>query len=281
MTVHKLAWIAIVAIALADNRCRALDFELKIRTHAQEVVFGDPLYVEVVATNKGADVVSAIPTFHSDRLRFEIRHAETELTTRKLDAQGDPSPLTFAPGKSATFYKYLFVPELHQFNHPFWNFKEEHRWYSICAVYKLRDSGIEIRSNWQDLGVRARDGEELRTLNRWAWAEIRSSGKGPNPATFGLAFQRPLDLEHMQQIASQVQPGEIADLLTLTVKMRTLYHTLPDSQTVGNRDLVEWLAKLPDIKRQSLIRAALQCAKSEAIPLASTAKALESLERSK
>ncbi len=273
----KLSQLLLAVMLFAQgNEVRASDLELSIRTHAREVTFGDPLYVEVTIVNRGKEAVSALPTYHSDRFRFEIRNADTHLVMWKIDAEGERSPLEFAPGKPNTFHQFLFVPGARLFNHPFWApNRQREEFYYICGVYRLNDAGDELRSKWQDLLVHARNDAELRSLERWAWAEVQTSGKEPAPNHFGLHFLRPLGHRQTLQIASQIQPGEIANVLEVTMRLQELYATPPELRAAGDDTLIEWLRKQPEIKRQALTKKTRNLTESYNMP--STMNAIQTL----
>jgi hypothetical protein len=133
----------------------------------------------------------------------------------------------------------------------------------------------EFRSQVQDFGVRQRDPEELRILNRWAWLYQSNHVEGPETAFFGLSLGA-LERRQMQNLLSQLQPGELADLLALTIRLQDLYHGTPEFRTTGNRELVEWLQAQPEIKREVLLRESLSCAQSHQ-RLSSTETALEAI----
>jgi hypothetical protein len=273
MNARRSLLIATTVLFLGTTAVAA-DLEMSIRTHAPSAVFCDPLYIEVTIVNRGTDVVSVPPTFHSDHLRFEFSDPETGLVISKLDAAGSPSPLRFEPGESATFYKYLFAPDLRLVSHPFWKPIRGGKTIYISAVYGLR-RGIFLTSNRQEVYVEARDDEEMRTLERWAWAELRRSAKGPKLTDFGVQFLRPLNHEHTLRIADSLQPGELADLVDLSIQVQEIYATPPQFRDPGDQALVEWLRKQPHIKRQALIQATWSVIAGNNMP--STEKVLQPL----
>ncbi len=262
-------------VIILIGRADACDLEITVRAHARSVIFGDPLYIEVKIVNRGASVVSAVPEYyHGDRFAFRIRDPQTGLQIVR-HGHGTPAPNQFQPGEIVTFYQYVFLPGLHDPNrNDFWKSIRNGQSIQLWGSYPLSPK-MAVSSDGQDITVNARADEELRTLQRWAWAEIERSGKGPVPSDFGLHLLRPLDHTQTLQLASQIQPGEIADLLFVTMRLQELYATPPESRAAGDKTLVEWLRNQPDIKREALIKETRNLTESYNMP--TTMKALQTL----
>ncbi|MEX2173760.1 MAG: hypothetical protein WD872_05315 [Pirellulaceae bacterium] len=279
MTTCKVC-AAFLAASLLFAKANAAGLEMTIRGHANEVVFGDPLYVEVTIVNRGDAVATARCLSHYlGTFRYEIYDVDRQLIFRPPGGGGlgGCDPVTYEPGKPVIHYWNTFVPGLLWLNHPFWQpNRTERQAYLISAVYTLDKSGQELRSKWIDLAVEPRPDDELRHLDRWTWADPRGFQNVPLPSSFGLHLRGVQNPRQTRQFASQIQPGEIADLLTLTLKLQDLYAAPPEMRDVGTRDLVQWLKEQPDIKRQALTKAAHSSASSHRLLLPSV-PALESL----
>jgi hypothetical protein len=263
----------------------ASDLEIAIRTHATEITFGDPLYVEVTIVNRGEEIISALPPSTAfDYLRFEIWDTERNLVLRIGEGGGGlvggVTPVQYQPGKPVKRYMACLIPSLERIDRSFWSANRGHL--LIHAVYRISgkrfgDTKVELRSPGCDLVVHSRDPAETRFLERWAWAEdFRRMTKGPNAGDLGLPQLDAVNPEQTARVASGLQPGEIADLLDLTIRMQNLYHGPPVVPAESNRELVEWLSKMPDIKRQALAKEAHDIA-SEYQKLSSTSDALAPL----
>jgi hypothetical protein len=275
---------AISALAVGA-KLGASELELVVRTHAPEIAFGDPLYIEMTIVNRGEEVVSALPPIPEfGYLRFEIWDTERNMVLRIGERGGGfvggASPVQYQPGRPLRRYMACVIPSLERLDRSFWTANRGHL--LIHAVYRISgerftDTKVELRSPGCDLVVHPRNPAEMRFLERWAWAEdFRRMLKGPTVGDLGLPQLDAVNPEQTARVASGLQPGEIADLLDLTIRMQNLYHGPQVVPAASNRELIEWLSKMPDIKRQVLAKKAHEIVSSYP-KLSSTADALTPL----
>jgi hypothetical protein len=262
---------------LVSERVFASDLELAIRPHAGQVVFGDPIYIEVLITNRGNDaVVAPAPHPEMNTIGFKVYDPDTdlEISSGALGGGfvGAASPVRYEPGKSISHYWAVFLPALTRINNPFWSPVQLGKSLQISAVYGLRP-GLAITSNREEVYVEARDATEMRSLERWANLPIEDCDKGPHVSGFGLKVHA-VNRQQTAELASQIKPGEIADLLHLTIQMQELYKLPAEERDPYNRSLIAWLQKQPNIKRQALASEAQRCASN--YNLSSTIHALQS-----
>ena len=268
-----------IAIALLQGSAAASDLELRVRTHASEIVFGDPIYVEVTIVNRGKEtVIGPHPAPDLSTLDFFAYDPRTRLRLSIADTGGAAGgqPVKYEPGVPIRSYWMLFVPDLRQTTHPFWMRIRDGQTIRLYALYYL-GGGLSLQSNTQELNLKLRDDEELRFLQRWAWADSGDPDKGPLAVHLGLQL-RAFTPRQTLRIANSLQEGEIKDMLELTLKLQALYLGPPELLDSGTRHLVDWLSKQPDIKRQVLLDEAISVAQSH-LRLFPTAAALEELKK--
>lgn len=247
-----------------------------MRPHAERVVFGDPVYFEVAITNATHEVAKARPEIvHGDRFRFEIRDPQTDLIVRRLDADGQQSPGAIEANATKRFHQWLFLPNLHRLNQPFWKPVRHGRTLYVCGVYAL-SPGVELRSAWQGVEVAPSEERQLEVLEPWIHAEVPGYEKGPTINEFGNIFLRSnLNRDQTAELSQAVTTGELADLLLLSVQLQDIYVQSRDERQTRDRALVEWLKRQPDVKRQALVKKVENIAESH--NLTSTVKALEAI----
>jgi hypothetical protein len=257
----------------------ASDLTLSIRMHSTRVVFGDPLYIEVKIINAGSAAVSApAPSPDHGRFGFRIYDPETGLEIRREGLRGyvsEPESVTYEPGKPVKYYFSLFLPNLQEWRHPFWEHVSRGQWIIVSAYYRI-GKNLVLESDRVSIGADKRDENESRVLAHWATKEVEGIVKGPLPSDFGLQFLRPLSRAQTAEIARDIPSGEIHDLLLVVLQMQDIYATPPDSRDAKNRGLIEWIRRQPDIKRRALIGNVLGVSKSHR--LSSTVEALRQLE---
>lgn len=266
-------FLLLALFPLAGATAFARDLEIKIRAHAAQVTFGDPLYIEVTITNPNKEIVAALPKYvGGERFVFMMRDPRTELQLVGY-GHGKQPPSKFAPGEAVTLHQYLFLPNLRGVDHLFWKSIRAGQGVSIWGVYGIRP-GVALLSNRIGVAVVPRDEEEMELIERWAKPGIPGYRKGPIPADFGVQFQSALNLEQTTEVASQVG-GELGSLLRLSKRLAEIYELPPGKRDAKNRELVAWLRKQPDVKRPALARETWSLAASYNIP--STAQALKKL----
>jgi hypothetical protein len=154
----------------------------------------------------------------------------------------------------------LFVPRLSKADHLFWKNYLDGGQLNIKAHYALREN-VTIISNIESVDINPRSPEELEWLEVWANRQkdvTLHSAFGPE--RFGLEFRSRLARVHVLEIAEQLKPGEIADLLKLTSMMQEIYDTPYEKQGPLNAALVNELRIQVNFKREALIRKAHEIA---------------------
>ncbi len=192
----------------------------------------------------------------------------------QTEGAGNFRPIHYEPGKITKRYWRVFLPDLYQFDHVFWIPIREGREVAFAGKY-LQKPRLILGSNSETIFVEKRDEDELRALEQFLVAESGEYIKGPTPNSFGLTFRRLLNRQQTEELSKKVPSGEIHDLFLLSMHLRDIYDTPADSRDAKNKGLVEWLQKLPDIKRQCLIEEVRDVA--EGHRLTSTAEAVGKL----
>jgi hypothetical protein len=119
----------------------------------------------------------------------------------------------------------------------------------ITAVYRPR-SGVELLSEPREVFVEPRDPKELRFLRQVGKIDIPAAHKSePAVGPFGDW----MNSDWIRAVAPQVKPGELKDLLDLKLILKDIYAAAPKARAEGNRALLAWLRKRPDVKREALV----------------------------
>jgi hypothetical protein len=273
-----------VALLLAGTaECAAGDFELTLRHHSNYLTFGDPLYVESVLVNGGDEAVWAPrPNTDLNTFHFEFQDAKFELITRTYGgALGIVKPVLYEPGKRVTSYWQVYLPRQSQSESHFWSLVRRQQTVYVAAgftkVEGKASAGVLVRSGWEEVRLEPRKAEELRILNQFHDDKSEYKENLPIPKHFGLPWN--LDSHEKTMTAAKEMPdGEIADLLDLTLQLQELHASPDDAREAGNRALVDWLKKQPDIKRQYLTQQVWEVA--SACHMKSTAKIVANLRES-
>jgi hypothetical protein len=100
--------------------------------------------------------------------------------------------------------------------------------------------------------------------------------KGPLPHDLGLSFRSGLSRGQTADLASKVDPGELHDLLLLSLRMMDIYRAADGDRDSHHRALVEWLKGQPHIKRRVLLQELQWIA--ESYNLSSTHEALKAID---
>jgi hypothetical protein len=258
---------------LGSKVVSACDLQITIRPHAGEVVFGDPIYIEVTIANPGAESVDALPRLFwgQDRLAFTVHDTKNDVQMVRHGVRSSV-PTHFEPAQSVTFYEYLFVPKLRAADREFWRSIRAAERVEIFAVYALRP-GVVLVSNRLSVPLRQRDEEEMRLLQEWAMPD-KPWSRGPTPTDFGIDFQRSIGREATAEIGAQIG-GELGSMLRFCARLQEIYSLPMAARDAKNRELIAWLRKQPDVKRQALTRTARSVV--EGNNMSSTSEALQSL----
>jgi hypothetical protein len=274
---RTLRILIVFAVFSACEGADAFDLEMTIRAQLRQFTFGDPLYIEVTIVNRGQTTVTGPPpSTYLSTFGFRVYNSTSHLEFRHLGGGGfvgGGPPVEFEPDIPVIYYHRLYLPGLPLRDHPFWKSVQGERPLDIYAVYYLTRE-VALVSNTLDIVVQERDEREMRVLEKWALADVKTSGKGPTPNDFGIQFYRPLDRAQTADIASQIS-GELQNLLHLTLRFQDLFALRPQTNERIDRELVKWLERQPDIKRQFLIKEAR--GRAEAYNLRSTMQAIQRL----
>jgi hypothetical protein len=277
--------LLLFVILAATNRAAAADLEVTIHPHAERVVFGDPLYLEVTIVNNGdAPVTGPMP--HPDLNTLALRLLISNIGSDEwivLPSFG-PAPqaktMVFEPGQPRTFYWYVFLPKLSDLADPFWQPLYEGGRVVITANYHDGDKklGWTTKGTW--VRIAPRDAAEARTLERLNAANRHSEREaGPSASDFGILPRQPLSRRQTAELAEQIQTGELADLLRIVIRLQKLYDTPAAERDADNRKLIEWLSIQPEVMGKALASKIQSVAMAHG--MSSTATAVESLLKSK
>lgn len=277
MKTLSLGFVFGLIVFFSTQLC-ASDLELTIRPHTRQILFGDPLYIQASIINRGkAAVFGPRPTYELGTIRFEIRDPETDLIIwhggrRGFGDEGEPE--RFDPDQPVKYYWHLFLPGLPRLDDAFWKPIRKGRTLYICGVYRLHPSRVEVRSDWHEVRVAARDEGELRSLVFFMPTEDRST-KGPGVSSFGVLLGQRINRQQTLDLSSKIKPGELLDLFQLAIRMQEIYATPKDSRQESDAGLVAVLEKFPNIKRQALTKQARSVA--EAHNMRTTMAALDAI----
>jgi len=262
-----------------SERPAACDLEITVRPHRKDVVFGDPLYLEVTFVNRAEEAVSGLPPdLELKTFWFNVARLDGELSYSTRHELGGGMQggnlIVFEPGKEMKYYFRLFLPVFHRYNHPFWKSFRQGGHVVLSGVYPL-GSGATLATAGFTVIVDARDEDEIAALGYWSKKEVAREDyeKGPTPANFYV----PMHVANRKELAEAAVhtslDGELGDLVALSLKFRDLYESPPEAREGGNGVLVEWLRKQPDVKSEVLARAVHNLAGS--YNMWSTARAIE------
>lgn len=258
--------------------CIGSDFELTIRSHSDRITFGDPLFIEVTLVNRGTKSQTApAASMLAATLGLKVYDANTRLSMPLGETGGawGNSQARYEPNQHIKHYWYVFLPGLRGFEHPFWKpIYSKGQSVLIRGAY-WPSQKLSVMSNTIDVHVETREDEEMRSLEYWSKGDTRGFGKGPIPNDLGLQFKSGLGRQQTEELSKKIPSGEIHDLLLLSMHLRDIYDTSADSRDAKDKGLVEWLQKLPDIKRQCLIQEVRDVAENHG--LKSTAEAVGKL----
>ena len=268
-----LLMVLLIASVANEHQAYGEVLTLTIRPHVTRVVFGDPVCVEVsILTNSQ----EPMPRPDGNAVEFVIRDPNdaADVTIKPLMQVAEPSQtktVTFEPDKPGKFYFYVFLPGLKEREASFWQKALANGGVMLVCTYRDGDN-VQHRANTRVQFV-PRDAEEMRALDRWQRLTLQPEEMGPSTGDFGIDFTRPLSRTQTAGIASQIKTGELADLLRLTIRLQDIYAKPASMREAGNRELVEWLQKQPDIMGQTLLR---KCRTVAALhQMSSTVKALD------
>jgi len=230
------------------------NLEITIFPHAKQIVFGDPLYVEVTIANRGKEAFSASPASQK-RFGVVLRVGDGDV---KLEAilypRGQSPPERIEPGESVKLYLYALLPDWYQLDNPFWKRAREGRLLTVRGAYRLTADGVEITSRLHDVLVMPRQENEIAALGAWINADGEGLPSEFGPGHFGIMFRTALSRDQIRRLSLDVPSGELGDLFHLSLQFRDLYESPPEAREAANRELVAWLRKQPDVKREVLAR---------------------------
>jgi hypothetical protein len=249
--------VSIVFAAAMSGVAMASGFEVTVRPHADRIQLGDPLYLEFTVVNRGREPVMAPdPSLPAATMSIEAFDPDTQLSMPVADNGGSwegIEQIRYEPNVPARQFVRVFMPGLRRFDHPFWKpIGIKGQSVLIKGSYRPRRKML-FTSDQIYVHVTPREIKETHALELWSTGEFPGFGQGPIPSDLGLQFKSGLSRQQMADLAEKIPTGEIHDLLLLTVHLRDIYDTPADSRDEKDRQLVAWLQKLPDIKRQCLI----------------------------
>lgn len=243
----------LLALAFCATAC-ASELEMVVRVHSRQIVFGDPLYIELSINNRSTDTISApVPNPVLPGFEFAVYDDQTELHFHTSVGKGfGGGQQKYFPNVTVKSYHAVYLPHLVYHDHRFWTPFGEGRSMRVIGQLSLR-KGLYLFSNAADVYVSARDKDQLRALLHWSRVKVTDYENVPHIRAFGLQVNA-VNAAQTLDLASKIGEGEICDVLQLTLKLQQLQSLPPDQREPRNRDLVQWLQKQPDIKRQCLAR---------------------------
>ena len=258
-----------LAIALTAMGADALgcDLELSLVVHTRDIVFGDPLYVEVTLTNRGREpfeapgspFVSLRRNIWSGGILFNVwtygssdgRHESGMLReTWHIQAIDREGPEVLEPGRSARCLCSLTIPPVSQWGQRFWWQAPQARSVWLEAAYQLpglADSTVLITSEAVSLGLHPRSEAEIAAVALWHQSGTRGAVPlpGPTPVDLGL----PLPVGDREELAKRARraplSGELGHMIELSLRLRELFELRPQARDEGNRQLLECIAWEP------------------------------------
>lgn len=286
MNIFSIIKAALLVILLATHAETAeSDLKIVIRANSQRTIFGDPIYFEVQFINEGhATIEGPAPDLLFNTFGFSLYDPETRLERRiggGPGLKGGLGKMTVQPsdGIQKRFFTF-FLPPLSLGNDVFWKGIRDGGRLFIRGRYELREN-VTITSNVEQVDIYPRPAEELEWLEAWAGRDkdvMRHPAFGPE--RFGLEFRVLLARAHVLEIAEQLKPGEIADLLKLTSMLQEIYDTPYEKQGPLNAALVNELRIQVNFKREVLIQTAREIASGFA-NMRSTVEAIDAIPRSR
>ncbi|HEY2412490.1 MAG TPA: hypothetical protein VGI40_09625 [Pirellulaceae bacterium] len=281
----KSAWLLAVLVAQATNlvSAAAYDLEMRVRLFSKEIVFGDPLYMEVTIVNGGkSSVIAPPPLFSSYKTQLNIEKLPARLITYagpegdvggeaavrpnnfKNFLIGDSTAMEYRPGEPHKHYWFFLLPSMHdlEFKRPFWKHLEEDEtlavWLSYNVEYTGRSPRLALLSAVQHIRINKRPDEEIKSLEKWFEGQDHK-GKGdapemgPDPGDFRI-FSSARNRKQTREFAEAVKIGELADLLQFTLLLQDVFHAAPEAKPAAEARFMAKLRAQPDIKRQALAR---------------------------
>jgi hypothetical protein len=268
--------LSIIVAALAGEPSAAIDLEVGLQGHRRIVDVGDPIFLKVTVSNRAKEPFKR-SIFYIDGDTFSFNHTNPAngLSISRPNMLGQFSPSQLDPGETKHFYTWMFVPPLHNLSDPFWGPLKDGGELDLGGIYLITKSRLQQPSNAVELILEQRDAAELASLRKWHYKEAPFVMRRPNVRDFGLSLRGYLGPREVKEMMKDVAPGEIHDLLELTLKLQELHEMADDDRDAANAGLVTWLEKQVDIKRQCLVHRSHELA--QGYKMESTTRVLEKL----
>jgi hypothetical protein len=244
-----------------DLAAHAKDLAISIRPHADMLVFGDPLFVEVTVVNRGKETIRAPAP---GLLEFIVKERDSDLQLTcpgggwPPGLAGDTPIHAYAPNQPVTLIHFIGLPgnikdvpkNIDDLGHPFWRRVVGGASLGIRCVFHFDQSGLQIASNEALISIKPRPQKEIAALQEFAEYDKRS---GDTDILLGIIVLDGLRWRAQTKLLeASVQSGELAGGLKLTRLMEQLKYDRDLDREAMSQQVLDWVIAQPDIKRQSM-----------------------------
>jgi hypothetical protein len=176
---------------------------------------------------------------------------------------GDIKITSYAPDQPVTIIERVPLPanikdvpkNIDDLGHPFWRRFVGGGSLDIRCVFHFYESGMQITSDAVPVGIRPRPDKEIAALQELDEYDKRAGDTTIRPGNFGFIGLN--GLRTRQQIAGLagiIKSGELGGILTLTRLVEQLKYDTDIDRDEINKQVLDWIASQPDIKRQWMAR---------------------------
>jgi hypothetical protein len=261
--------LALAQCAIAgdfDLVSHAKDLVVTIRPHAEILIFGDPLFVEITVVNRGTESLRApapgllefIATERESGLQFACPGGGWP------PGLGEIPIVSYAPNQAMKVIQGIglpgnikYVPKtIDDLGHPFWRRLVGGGELGFRCIFHFPvGSGLEVVSNDALISIKPRPQKEIAALQEFAEYD-KSIGATILPRNFGFIGLDGLRTRAQTGLlAARIKSGELAGILTLTRLMEKLKNDDIDREAVS-QEVLDWIAAQPNIKRQWMAQTA-------------------------
>ncbi len=220
-------------LGFMTTQVHAYDLKMTLKTHAAEIEFGAPLYVEVTVENIGKEKVTAYyPSLELNSMGFVVNSQTLDVQVELNERHGGfygLGQVEYLPGKPVKYYYCVFLPDVQRRDNFFW---QTYRGggtvriscrYTIAKMIDLKSyGGVKVKIKPQRQGM----GDEMKRWDHKAYAYFR----GPDLSFFGYHFQTcftPEELQKMEKVFRIYEMDELAEIIHLTLAFKALYPSHP------------------------------------------------------
>jgi hypothetical protein len=245
-----------------DLAAHAKDLAISIRSHADTLVFGDPLFVEVTVVNRGKETIRA-PALGLLEFIVKERDSDLQLTLPGGGwltglSSGVSVVVTYSPNQPVTVIHFIGLPgnikdvpkNIDHLGHPFWRRLGGGGELSIRCIFHFDQSGLQIASNEALISIKPRPQREIEALQEFAAYDKRIGDTDILLGFIGLDGLR--WRSQTKLLEASIQSGELAGGLKLTRLMEQLKYDNNVDRELISQQVLDWVVAQPDIKRQSM-----------------------------